>query len=283
MGEPAITVLLSTYNRRAFLPAAIESVRMQTFGDWRLLAANDGGEDVSDVVGAYGDPRIEYFDRPHLGKAAQMNFLMRKVESRYVGYMDDDDVMLPRHLEALVGAAESSGASFVYSDLRRVFLSPSGRVVKTDVPAVRDVGFDDIRMLNAIGHPLVAHTKELADRIGPYDERLRILIDYDYIRRLAKAARPVHVREVTYEYRLRLKSDDMRDFNSVSGLWKSSPETAGRSLLALFEKDPAALSMLYQDYARIRAERDWIVNSPYWRLMSPLRAAVRSIKRIFRK
>ena len=283
MHDAKITVLLSTYNRRDFLSAAIESVRKQTFYDWRLLVVNDGGYDVSDVIRSYGDSRIQYFDRAHLGKAAQMNFLMRKVGSKYVGYMDDDDVMLPRHLEALVGTAEKKSASFVYSVLRRVFLSPDGRIVKTDVPKARDVTFDDIRILNTIGHPLVVHTKELADRIGPYDERLRILIDYDYIKRLAKEARPVHVREVTYEYRFRLKTDDPNDFDSISGLWKTAPEIAGRSLLVLFEKDPSALSMLYQDYDRLRGELDRMLHSTCWRLTLPLRVAAGAIKRIFRK
>lgn len=253
---PLVTILLPTFGRRELLPAAIRSIRDQTLRDWRLLVVNDGGEDVSDVVASFGDPRIEWHDRPHLGKAAALNFGLGLVRSKYVAYMDDDDIVYPEHLAELVALAEREGAEFVYSDTWLVRVGPDGAEIRRDVENDRDVSFGDLRLRNRINHKQILHTKRLADEVGPYDERLRILIDYSYVRRLAERSRPVHLRKVTGEHFLRIASDDPDDFASISGLWVSDPEACGRSVAALFESDPAALAEIYRRSCALDATRE---------------------------
>lgn len=235
-----LTIIMSTYNRRAFLPTAIRSLLAQTFRDWRLLIVNDGGEDVSDLIATYADPRIEYFNRPHLGKAAQLNFALGLVTSKYIGYMDDDDVALPEHFRCLYEAAEATGREFVYTNVQPVVLNPDGTEELWPVNDT-DVTWKDIRIDNSISHSTVLHTKRLAEEVGPYDERMRVLIDHDYIKRLAAKVEPFHVHVATYRWNLR--KDAEGNINSISGLWTSDPLAAGRSLLAFFEKDPESLTI----------------------------------------
>ena len=250
--SPLVTIILPTFNRRTFLPAAIQSIVDQRFRDWRLLVVNDGGEDVSDVVASFGDRRIEWHDRPHLGKAAALNHGLGLVATKYVAYMDDDDIVYPDHLAELVDLAEREKAEFVYSDSWTVWLDPQGGEIRRRVENREDASFESIRYFNRINHKQVLHTKRLSDEAGPYDERLRILIDYDYIRRLARLSPPVHLRKTTGEHFLRQASDRPHDYASISGLWVSDPEACARSLFALFEKDPPALAALYRDALRNR-------------------------------
>ena len=249
---PLVTVLLPTFNRRAFLPAAIQSIRDQTFRDWRLLVVNDGGEDVSDIVAGFGDPRIEWHDRPHLGKAAALNYGLGLVRSKYVAYMDDDDLVYPFHLADLVALAEREGAELIYSDTLAIWTDLDGKETRRTVENEDDVTFGDIRLFNKINHKQILHTKRLADEAGPYDERLRILIDYDYIRRLVRLSAPVHLHKTTGEHFLRQATATDQDFASITGLWISDPEACGRSVAAVFEKDPAALADLYRFALRDR-------------------------------
>jgi glycosyltransferase involved in cell wall biosynthesis len=245
--SPLVTVVLPTFNRRNLLPAAIRSICGQSFRDWRLLVVNDGGEDVSDIVASFADSRIECHDRPHLGKAAALNHGLSLVRSKYVAYMDDDDLVLPDHLAELVAAAEREKAEFVYSDTWLVVLGPDGAETDRHVENDKDASFEDLRLFNRINHKQILHTKRLADEVGPYDERLRILIDYDYIRRLARAARPFHVRKTTGEHILRRASDNPADFASITGLWVSDPAACGRSIATIFADDPAAVASIYRD------------------------------------
>ena len=249
---PLVTVLLPTCNRRQFLPAAIRSILGQTFRDWRLLVLNDGGEDVSDVVAGFGDPRVECVSLPHRGKAAALNAGLALVRSKYVAYMDDDDLVYSDHLAELVALAEREGAELVYSDTWAIHVGPDGREIRRRIENDADVSFDDLRFFNRINHKQILHTKRLADEAGPYDERLRILIDYDYIRRLARLSPPVHLRKTTGEHYLRQTSENESEIASITGLWVSDPEACGRSVAAVFEKDPAALAGLYREAHRNR-------------------------------
>ena len=249
-----IDVILPTYNRRTFLPQAIGCILRQTFGDWRLLVVNDGGEDVSDVVAGFKDDRIVSFNRPHAGKAAQLNFALGQVTAPYVAYMDDDDEVFPEHLEKLLGAAERVGADFVYSDTYLTVLDPNGSVLRRIVENEEDAPYDAIRLYNRINHKQVLHTKELAERAGGYDESMRILIDFDGIKRMMGAARrPFHLREITGDHFLRMDAAT-GEVSSISGLWERDPAAAGRSLLTFFAKDPAALAKLYRLHAKQEEE-----------------------------
>ena len=256
MEDVKIDVILPTYNRREFLPRAIGCILGQTFRDWRLLVVNDGGDDVADIVAGFGDDRIVYFNRPHAGKAAQLNFALGQVTAPYVAYMDDDDDVFPEHLGKLLSAAERVGADFVYSDTYLTVLDPSGNVLRRKVENERDAPYEEIRIYNRINHKQVLHTKELIDRAGDYDESMRILIDFDGIKRLVGAARrPFHLREITGEHFLRMDAAT-GSVSSISGLWEKDPAAAGRSLLTFFAKDPAALAKLYRLHVKQGKEMD---------------------------
>lgn len=267
-----IDVILPTYNRRTFLPRAIDCICRQTFPDWRLLVVNDGGEDVADIIAECRDNRIVYFNRPHAGKAAQLNFALGQVTAPYVAYMDDDDDVFPEHLEKLLAAAEHVGADFVYSDTYLTVLDPNGKVLRRMVENEADAPYEEIRVYNRINHKQVLHTKELIDRAGGYDEAMRILIDFDGIKRMMGAARrPFHVREITGEHFLRMDvSTGM--VSSISGLWTRDPAAAGRSLLTFFAKDPAALAKLYSLHVRQDKEIDSLRRKAAKRLSARWRA-----------
>lgn len=247
---PDITILMSTYNRRKYLPVVLKDLQAQTFSNWKLIIVNDGGDDVGDVVTEIADTRLEYHNRKHLGKAAQLNYAMNLVESKYIGYLDDDDRVMPEHYELLFMAAETNKAEFVYSNVQPVVLNYEDDSIVEKWPVNdRDIEWQDIRLHNAINHSTILHTKSLAEKVGKYDERMQVLIDFDYIKRLASYVKPFHVHDTTYQWNLR--KDEFGHIQTISGLWEREPETAGKSLIAFFEKDPASLVICYQEHAQI--------------------------------
>ena len=246
---PQITIILPTYNRRNFLPSAIKCITAQTFKEWRLLVINDGGEDVSDIVKEFNDPRIEYIDLPHQGKPAAVNHGLQLVKSKYIAYMDDDDEVFPEHLEKLYHAAEVNNSQFVYSDTYLTVLNEKGEIVSKTIENETDVTYEDIRFYNRINHKQILHTRELAEKVGFYDERISIGFDYDYIKRLEKLEKPYHVRQVTGDHFLR---GNMQ--NQITGLSTKNPESAGKSLVAFFEKDPEGLLQICQNNILVKIE-----------------------------
>ncbi len=100
--SPRVTVVIPTFNRARFLPVAVDSVLAQTYGDFRLLIADNASTDeTAEIVARYDDPRIDYVRRPeNVGITANHNLALRDVASEYCLIVPDDDVLFLTHPRA---------------------------------------------------------------------------------------------------------------------------------------------------------------------------------------
>ena len=105
-----VTVVIPTFNRARFLPGAIDSVLAQTYGDFRLLVADNASTDeTAAIVDRYDDPRVDYVRRPeNLGITANHNLALRDVATEYCLILPDDDVLFPQILERTVAALDAN-------------------------------------------------------------------------------------------------------------------------------------------------------------------------------
>ncbi|HYE97708.1 MAG TPA: glycosyltransferase, partial [Planctomycetota bacterium] len=70
MPEIPVSVLLPVRDAERTLPAALESLRRQTLGEWELVAVDDGSRDGSRALleaAAARDPRVRVFSGPPAG------------------------------------------------------------------------------------------------------------------------------------------------------------------------------------------------------------------------
>lgn len=103
LSKPKISVVMSTYNRSAFLPRSIESILNQTFTDFEFIIINDGSPDNSaEILKKYAnqDSRIRVItNKQNKGLIYSLNKGLDKAKGKYIARMDDDDVALPTRLE----------------------------------------------------------------------------------------------------------------------------------------------------------------------------------------
>lgn len=109
---PRVSVLLTCYNHRRYLPAAVEGLRAQTFRDFETIALDDGSGDGSrEWILEQADLR-PVFNARNLGTYATLNEGLRLASGELVAVLNDDDVWLPEKLErqvALLDANEGVG------------------------------------------------------------------------------------------------------------------------------------------------------------------------------
>lgn len=135
VSQTPVLILLSSYNGARYIREQIESIRGQTFRNWRLLIRDDGSsDDTRSIVRKLSalDDRIELLGdtRSNVGPWASFGLLLSAASKTGAGYLllsDQDDVWLPtkieHQLEVLSAAEESQGAShpiLVHSDLEVV-------------------------------------------------------------------------------------------------------------------------------------------------------------------
>ncbi|HGG60083.1 MAG TPA: glycosyltransferase [Gammaproteobacteria bacterium] len=96
-----VSILLPVHNAAATLAETLDSMRQQDFGDYEVIAVDDGSSDGSaEILRRYAalDSRIRIFLRPHAGLVDSLNFGLAQCRADYIARMDADDVMLPPRL-----------------------------------------------------------------------------------------------------------------------------------------------------------------------------------------
>lgn len=172
-----ITIIITSFNHRAYLIEAIESVIAQTFMPHEIIVADDLSSDgsretIREYERKYPGLVKGVFQEQNCGIPKNRNTALRIGTGNYVGILDGDDWFLPEKLEKQVAALLlHPEAKVVYGNFRIVDpqrrplgvrwhgSQPTGRVfcdiakVKTgllrtliaDYEAVKEAGFMDER------------------------------------------------------------------------------------------------------------------------------------------
>lgn len=186
---PRVSVIISTYNRAAFLEEAIESVLAQTYSDYELIVADDGSSDeTAERVAAFGNA-VRYLQLAHSGRPSVVrNRALEFARGDLVAFLDDDDRWLPEKLQRQVALfAGDSAPGFVYSDMRFLSAGALSEPVLTAAQKRSGYIFDDL-LRDCFIHPstiVVRHS--LLDATGGFDETFASAEDYDLWLRLAHA------------------------------------------------------------------------------------------------
>lgn len=127
--RPLVSVTTPTWNRAELLTTrTLPSLIRQTYTNWEAVVVGDGcTDDTAERIAALGDPRIRFenlrergrypedpFHRWMVAGCAPANRALELARGEWIGYLDDDDVLVEDHLETLVGFARESRAELVF-------------------------------------------------------------------------------------------------------------------------------------------------------------------------
>ena len=112
--DTLVSVIIPSYNRFNYLKNAVSSVLNQTYQNFEIIIVNDGSDEKAYYEASF-DERIKVI---HLktnqkeingfGPGAIRNFGINEAEGKYIAFLDDDDIWLPKKLELQVNALEES-------------------------------------------------------------------------------------------------------------------------------------------------------------------------------
>lgn len=105
---PRASILIPTHSAVATLPLAVRSALAQTVTDIEVLVIGDGVDDAMRAVIASlhaEDQRVRFLDRPKAPNRGERNrdAGVRAASSDAIVYLCDDDLLLPNHVENVLG------------------------------------------------------------------------------------------------------------------------------------------------------------------------------------
>ena len=98
-----VTVIMPAYNCEKYLEEAVESVKAQTYKDWRLLIIDDCSIDGTSALAerlATTDERIRVLHNTiNSGVSKTRNRGIREADTEWIAFLDSDDVWEKDKLE----------------------------------------------------------------------------------------------------------------------------------------------------------------------------------------
>ena len=123
---PLVSCIMPTYNRRAFLPLALESFSCQDYPAKELIIVDDGTDIVRDL--AEGVPGVRYLHLPaRVSIGEKRNRACMSAQGAVIAHWDDDDWYAPNRLRHQVAPLLSGQADMTGLENSCLLELPSAR------------------------------------------------------------------------------------------------------------------------------------------------------------
>jgi hypothetical protein len=127
---PLVSCIMPTFNRRPFLPLALESFSEQDYPTKELIVVDDGTDTVCDVVQGMPDVRYLRLDsRASIGE--KRNRACAAAEGAIIAHWDDDDWYAPSRLREQISPLLSAKADLTGLANSYLLELPAGRFWRT--------------------------------------------------------------------------------------------------------------------------------------------------------
>ncbi|MEO0030813.1 MAG: hypothetical protein RIS94_571 [Pseudomonadota bacterium] len=198
----SVAIVVTTYNHAHFLADALASITRQTRAADDVLVVDDGStDDPAAVVAQF--PGVRLLRTPNRGLAAARNAGIAAIDTRYVVFLDADDVLLPDAVSlSLACMAANPDAAMACGSYRfaGADLTPCSGPVEV---RVGPQGHAALLRGNQIGmNAVVLFDREKLVECGSFDPALPRCEDYDAYLRIAARHRIASHRGLVALYRL---------------------------------------------------------------------------------
>lgn len=182
MGNPLISIIVTTFNRPTLLTETIRSLLNQTHQNFEILVIdNHSITDVGAILKSFQDERIRFFKNENRGIIAiNRNVGILQARGQMLAFCDDDDLWMPNKLERQLGVFNADRHIGIGSSQRALTRITSYRT-RTLLRGV-DRGLEDLLQGGPVPFSslMVAQTGTMFSE----DPHLRTVEDFDFQLRL---------------------------------------------------------------------------------------------------
>ena len=239
---PRVSVLMTIYNPGRFLATAIESIGAQTFGDFELIAIENGSSDGSKNVlrdYAAADPRIRLTDLPsNIGRTAALNLALQQSQGEYIAVLDADDVAVPDRLARQVQFLDANPTVTLLASHTR-WIDEQGAVLGFYTPSTEPAQlYDALAYSNPFSHSATIFRRAAALSVGGYPREYDFAQDFALWLELARLGQLGMIGEPLADVRYHegqatlSPSNKFKRFNEALELFRKASTLPGLSVNA---------------------------------------------------
>lgn len=186
-----ISIITPSYNQGPFIEETIQSILSQE-GDFELeYIVMDGGstDETVDILKKYED-KITWISEPDRGQSHAINKGMKKTTGDIVAYLNSDDILMPGALQKVSEFFKSHPSThWVYGKCH--IIDESGKEIRKWITSYKNLmcrryTYNKILAENFISQPATFWKRKVYEEIGPFNEELKLVMDYEYWLRIGE-------------------------------------------------------------------------------------------------
>lgn len=191
---PRISIVVASLNHGQYVEEMLRSVLLQGYPELELIVI-DGGSNrpTLDAIAPYRRWLTYFVSEPDRGQSHAINKGMARATGVLINHLDTDDYLLPGCLEAVARAYRADPGTVIAGDVVRTWTGSS----RVDVhrPQPHDLhAYAQWWDTEHHGGPAMFFPAAHVAAVGPVNESLHFLMDYDYTLRFLAVTRlvPLH-------------------------------------------------------------------------------------------
>ncbi len=226
--NPLVSIVLITYNCDKYVIETLESIKNQTYNNIELIVSDDGSKDNTiDICRNWIDNNKERFIRTVLiahqintGIPANCNRGIKASQGEWIKLIAGDDIFLPDAIENYISYIQSNkhclvlhskvirfidGSSQQKDDIYSRIDLKSFKINNPDITA--DQQFQSLLRINMVAAPTIFFHKSVFEKVGYFDERLKLWEDRPMLLKITKNNIKLHFLDfASVRYRVHEKS-----------------------------------------------------------------------------
>ena len=197
--QPLISVVMSMYNAAPFVREAVESILVQSLGNFEFIIVDDcSTDDSAAIVRSIADPRIRVLQGTHTGLHSALNLAIAQARAPLIARMDADDLSEPDRLAIQYRFLQAHPGIAMAGTWYRTFGEGGCEEVRLPVedPAIKY----HLYSRSPFAHGTVMLRRDILASSGLF--RFARGEDYDLWLRISERAEVANIPIVLYRYRV---------------------------------------------------------------------------------
>ncbi len=209
---PKVSIVIPAYNASNYLAEAIDCAVSQTYSNIEIIVVNDGSKDdgATAAVAKKYEGQIRYFEKENGGSSSALNRGIAEMEGEWFSWLSHDDLYYPDKVQKQIdflnelmtkGEKVEDHVIFSASELinehGKCIYRPSQKANIAKYEAVENMTDNAFLVAEAGGRytfhgcSCLVH-KSVFEKIGVFDETLRLINDVDFWKRIYMADYRIH-------------------------------------------------------------------------------------------
>ena len=214
-----VDIILPSYNKDIYLEESINSIIQQKFNNWKLIIIDNCSTDNSrEIIRKYsGNEKIStFFLKKNMGVSFSRNLGVRLSDSKYISFIDADDIWNNSKLQNQIEFMEKNNYNFTYTDYTP-FFDKKIRIFKKEIITPSSFDYKKFLYNSSIGTSSMILSRKIIGVIK--FPKVKTLEDFSFKCEILKKNNAIKFNENNTFYRITKNSLTSNKLKNLYWLW----------------------------------------------------------------